>query len=94
MKMEQIKYLIVAMFMASGIISSAQDKSKNPYGLVYRDAITENLKGQVNIHPVRYKLNGNDIAANVYGLVVLLIPATLILLYYSLFFSKKEIASS
>src|SRR5690606_17719095 len=66
MKMEQIKYLIVAMFMASGIISSAQDKSKNPYGLVYRDAITENLKGQVNIHPVRYKLNGNDIAANVY----------------------------
>lgn len=29
-----------------------------------------------------------------YGLVVLLIPATLILLYYSLFFSKKEIASS
>ena len=66
MKMEQIKYLIVAMFMASGIISSAQDKSKNPYGLVYRDAITENLKGQVNIHPVRSKLNGNDIAANVY----------------------------
>ncbi len=66
MKMEQIKYLIVAMFMASGIISSAQDKSKNPYGLVYRDAITENVKGQVNIHPVRYKLNGNDIAANVY----------------------------
>ena len=64
--MEQLKYLIVAMFMASGIISSAQDKSKNPYGLVYSDAITENVKGQVNIHPVTYKLNGNDIAANVY----------------------------
>lgn len=64
--MEQLKYLIVAVFMASGIISSAQDKSKNPYGLVYSDAITENVKGQVNIHPVTYKLNGNDIAANVY----------------------------
>ena len=29
-----------------------------------------------------------------YGLVVLLIPASLIILYYSLFFPKKEIASS
>ncbi|WP_185211755.1 alpha/beta hydrolase [Sphingobacterium mizutaii] len=64
--MEQIKYLIVAMFMATGIIASAQDKLKNPFGLVYGDAITENVKGRVNIHHVTYKLNGNDIAANVY----------------------------
>ena len=66
MKIEQIKYLIVAMFMATGIISSAQDKSKNPFGLVYKDAITENIKGKVNIHSVTYQLNGNTIAANVY----------------------------
>jgi fermentation-respiration switch protein FrsA (DUF1100 family) len=33
---------------------------------VYGDAITENIKGKVNIHPVTYKLNGIDIAANVY----------------------------
>lgn len=64
--MEQIKYIIVAMFMATGIISQAHDKSKNPFGLVYGEAITQNIKGKVNIHPVKYKLNGIDIAANVY----------------------------
>lgn len=41
-------------------------KLKNPFGLVYGDAITENTPGKVNIHPVTYKLNGIDIAANVY----------------------------
>lgn len=41
-------------------------KRNNPFGLVYDDAITENIKGKVNIHPVTYKLNGIDIAANVY----------------------------
>ncbi len=54
------------MFMTTSILSSAQTKSKNPFGLVYGDAITENIKGKVNIHPVAYKLNGIDIAANVY----------------------------
>ncbi len=39
---------------------------KNPFTLVYEDAITENVKGKVNIHPVTYKLNGIAIAANVY----------------------------
>lgn len=43
-----------------------QKAEKNPFGLVYEDAITENVKGKVNIHPVTYKLNGIDIAANVY----------------------------
>lgn len=42
------------------------DYQKNPFGLVYRDAITENRPGAVNIHPVTYPLNGNTIAANVY----------------------------
>ena len=44
----------------------AQTKPANPFGLVYQDAITENVSGKVNIHPVTYKLNGIDIAANVY----------------------------
>lgn len=38
----------------------------NPFGLVYDDAITENVSGKVNIHTVKYKLNGIDVAANVY----------------------------
>lgn len=41
-------------------------KISNPYTLVYDGAIAENVAGKVNIHPVTYRLNGIDIAANVY----------------------------
>ncbi|EAC0628337.1 alpha/beta hydrolase [Salmonella enterica] len=34
--------------------------------MVYDGAITENVKGQVNIHPVKYNLHGIQIAANIY----------------------------
>jgi len=44
----------------------AADYKQNPFTLVYDGAITENVKGKVNIHPVTYKLNGLDIVANVY----------------------------
>lgn len=47
-------------------MASAQTQSKNPFGLVYGGAISDNVKGKVNIHPVHYQLNGIDIAANVY----------------------------
>lgn len=46
--------------------SIQKTRPQNPYTLVYDGAITENVKGKVNIHPVTYKLNGIDIAANVY----------------------------
>lgn len=44
----------------------AADYKQNPFTLAYDGAITENVKGKVNIHPVNYKLDGLDISANVY----------------------------
>ena len=46
--------------------STQKGKQQNPYTLVYDGAITQNEQGKVNIHSVTYKLNGIDIAANVY----------------------------
>ena len=46
--------------------SLAADYKQNPFTLVYEGAIAENLKGNVNIRTVTYKLNGLDISANVY----------------------------
>lgn len=43
-----------------------QKAEKNPYSLVYDGAITENVNGKVNIHPVTYKIKDIDIVANVY----------------------------
>jgi len=54
------------MYITATIIASAQTSPANPFGLVYQDAITENVSGKVKIHPVTYKLNGIDIAANIY----------------------------
>lgn len=51
----------------AGVTSvNAADYKKNPSTLVYDGAITENVKGKVNIHTVKYDLHGIQIAANVY----------------------------
>ncbi len=57
--------LTVAFTMTAAGIDAA-DYRKNPFTLTYGGAITENVAGRINIHPVTYKLNGLDIAANVY----------------------------
>ena len=44
----------------------AADYKLNPFTLTYDGAISKNVKGKVNIHPVTYKLNGIAISANVY----------------------------
>ena len=52
--------------MAGITLVQAADYKKNPFTLVYDGAITENVKGKVNIHPVKYDLHGIQIAANIY----------------------------
>lgn len=58
--------LLAASISALSGAAVAADYKGNPFTLTYEGAITENVTGKVNIHPVTYKLNGIDISANVY----------------------------
>lgn len=74
--------IIISVFLTAAInMTNAQTTSQkttlntasipgrqqaNPFTLVYDGAITENVKGKVNIHPVNYKIKDITIAANVY----------------------------
>ena len=61
----KIMSAILSATLLAGANSSAAE-NKNPFGLVYDGAITQNIAGKVNIHPTTYKLHGLNIAANVY----------------------------
>ncbi|OCG07624.1 hypothetical protein A9G13_05185 [Gilliamella sp. wkB178] len=64
-----IKKMVVAAVVTASLAGSAvaDDYRKNPFTLTYGNAITENVAGKVNIHPVTYQLHGIQIAANVYN---------------------------
>ena len=61
-------YLAALLTLALGVAGTAgaAPYQSNPYSLVYDHAITQNVKNEVNIHPVNYMLHGVKIAANVY----------------------------
>jgi len=61
-----IKHVLTLLIMTASILTFGQTKVINPFGLVYKDAISENVPGKVNIQLVNYNLNGIKIAANVY----------------------------
>lgn len=64
-----MKGMIMSAFIGASMLAAADAgaaANKNPFGLVYDNAITSNAAGKVNIHPVTYKLHGVKIAANVY----------------------------
>lgn len=69
--MKKIALIItIAISIVTVQMSSAQNTqkqvNKNPYTLVYEGAITENVKGKVNIYPVTYTIKEITIVANVY----------------------------
>jgi len=69
--MKKISFVIALVMTITAInMTNAQttqkDLKQNPYTLVYDRAITENVKGKVNIHPVTYKIKEITIVANVY----------------------------
>ncbi len=59
-------YVTSIAVCATSLAAAGEKIASNPFGLVYKGAMTENLKGKINIHSVTYKLNGLDMAANVY----------------------------
>ncbi|HDL7823350.1 TPA: alpha/beta hydrolase [Yersinia enterocolitica] len=65
MKLNLLNAMLLTAMAAITSVHAA-DYKQNPFTLVYDGAITENINGKANIHPVKYDLHGIQIAANVY----------------------------
>lgn len=67
---KSIRLLALVIAVTGTNMTNAQTPEKrpirNPFSLVYDGAITENVKGWVNIHPVTYKIGDIKVVANVY----------------------------
>ena len=61
-----MKSKIIVVLLIMNMVISASAQNQNQYGLVYRDAISENVVGKVTIHPVSYEVGGIGVVANVY----------------------------
>lgn len=66
MKFRYLNAMLLTAMVGIASTSHAADYRKNPFTLVYQGALTRNIPGKVNIHPVKYDLHGIQIAANVY----------------------------
>lgn len=58
--------LVFSFTLLTGATAMANDYRNNPFTLTYDGAITQNVKGKVNLQTVRYPANGIEAVANVY----------------------------
>lgn len=66
---KRIITMAIAILTMTPTITMAKKEQKqvlNPWGLVYDGALTENVAGGGNIHPVTYEVGGVSVSANVY----------------------------
>lgn len=66
MKKTFLNVMVLTALAGFAATAQAADHRQNPFTLAYEGAITENIQGRVNLHPVKYDLHGIQIAANVY----------------------------
>ena len=66
MKQTFLNAMVLTALAGFAATVQAADHRQNPFTLAYEGAITENIRGRVNLHPVKYDLHGIQIAANVY----------------------------
>ena len=60
------KLFLASLLVVGSMISMSADYKQNPFTLAYDGAITQNIKGNINIQTIKYKVNGIDISANIY----------------------------